>query len=487
MNPPDSEIRTSVYELAAILVGLLVLLMGLALAAVFDEQGGTVWFTLTGMTLVLCIPFFVAVMHGRFDPFEPIYIVCAAYFLYLVYAPGGDFLAGKEYFFGRQVMPLLPRGIFYASLGILAMMGTYYLSARHSDGPIRPTSNESRERMLRFALIIGAMGTLGFTGWLIQSGRSWISFLTLGQLGGEIQFYFDENAATNYLLVSVELLLPAFILLYATMRTRRIWLIPAFLVPFLVYTTLGFRYRLLILCLAPVVYRFLQARRRPSLMQLMFALVIAVMGIGLIGPLRKNFRAGREVTREDVMEVEAVESFNADLSIYQPYLSMVDAMPLEEDFLWGESFVYLVIHPIPRRLWPGKPDSPARTIIRAAFRGDNAPIASGVAYPNFAEFYANFGLPGMIFGMAFFGFLMRRTYDFLNANRASPLAMAIFSLALPFLVQVVSRGYLVQIFQEFAFIIAPLLVLRKFPGPQPGALRAPPVNVQVPVRVRPSV
>jgi len=485
MNAPDREIRTSVYELGAMLFGLVGLLVALALAGLFNEQGGSIWFSLTGLTLVLSIPFFVAVMRGRFDPFEPIYIVCASYFLYLVYAPARDFLNGKEHFFGRHVMPLVPLGSLYAGLSIAAMIGAYYLRIGSPAARLRPMPPESMERLRRSALIFGAMGILGFSGWLVQSGRSWLGFLTLGQFGGGTEtFFFDETGATNYFLVSVELLIPAFVLLYATMTTRRVWLIPAFLLPMLIYTTLGFRYRLLILVLAPIVYRYLQQRRRPNILSLLFALAVTIIFIGAMAPLRQSFRVGKEITAQDVMEVEAVENFNTDLDIYQPYLAMIDAMPLEEDFLWGQSFTYLLIHPIPRAIWRGKPDSPARAVIRAAFRGDNAPIASGVAYPNFAEFYANFGLAGMILGMAVFGFGMRKVQDFLHANRESPLAVAIFALTLPFLVQVVSRGYLVQIFQEFAFIIAPLMILRRFPGPLPRVPRAAPRAAALPGSVR---
>jgi hypothetical protein len=108
-------------------------------------------------------------------------------------------------------------------------------------------------------------------------------------------------------------------------------------------------------------------------------------------------------------------------------------------------------------------------------------VQQGLAYPNLGEFYVNFGLVGEIGGMFLFGYLLRRAWMFLQRNPHDPWALIIYSMTLPFLVQVVSRGYFVQIAQEFVFIFGPVLIGRRLFGEravrrrreQVGVLRRP--------------
>jgi hypothetical protein len=92
-----------------------------------------------------------------------------------------------------------------------------------------------------------------------------------------------------------------------------------------------------------------------------------------------------------------------------------------------------------------------------AVLGEDA-VTAGVAYPNIGEFYVNFGVPGIMGGMWLFGVVMRAMYEYLKRHEQSDWARITYATALPFLVQVVSRGYFVAIVQEAFFLLIPLVV-----------------------------
>jgi oligosaccharide repeat unit polymerase len=243
-------------------------------------------------------------------------------------------------------------------------------------------------------------------------------------------------------------------LLYAFARRGRRWLVLAFVSLFVVYTTIGFRFRVVILVLAPAVYYYLKLRTRPGIFRIATGALAFALLIGGIGLLRSSFRAGERVDVQRVSLEATQANFVNDLDIYQPYLAMIDVFPKEHDYLWGSSYAYLLVHPVPRSLWPGKPEAPVRTIVRLIL-GPEAETA-GVAYPNVGELYANFGVVGLVGGMWLFGILLRVMYEYLRRHESNDWARIGYAIALPFLVQIISRGYFVQIFQEAFFIFSPL-------------------------------
>jgi oligosaccharide repeat unit polymerase len=421
----------------------------------FDDY----WLSLAGLTVLLCIPGIVACVTRRLDPLEPVFIVSAAYFLYLVYAPGSNLLAGEQYFFGKLITPLVPRGSWYASLGIVGLWIGYYLSKLGvSASRVLPRPPSSRDGASTHAVIIAALTLLLFGIYLRASSLSWLQLISLGQVqqteDWAVGAVRNQGAFRNYLYSTIDWLTVAYMLFLAFSRSGRRWLLPCFVCLLLIYTTIGFRYRILILAMAPAVYFCLKHRRRPGIAAMAVGTLICIAAIGIIGDLRNSFRSGAQVQLSDVSARSAGTSFAASLDIYQPYLAIIDGFPDRHEFLWGSSFAYLLVHPIPRSLWPEKPEAPIVGITRLTL-GDAA-VQSGVAYPNIGEFYANFGVAGIVIGMWLFGIVMRCSYEYMKRYSDNDWARVAYAITLPFLVQVVSRGYFVQIAQEAAFLFAPL-------------------------------
>jgi oligosaccharide repeat unit polymerase len=443
--------------------------------------GGEFWFLMFILSALVFVPVILGITQGQMDIFEPIFLVCAAYFLYFVWAPTYDWIRGNFSPFGIDIVSGIWRGTMHAIVGVASMLVGYYVNfggekrrnpMADSKSTYRPTPEHpvdlrraSEANKYAIGLIIGAIVCLGLTFKL--TGWNWSRLLTFGQLGDEKLniWLIEQNPFLNYLHSTMEWFLPAFLVLMVFRRPSprsRFFLSIAFLAVFAIYTTLGFRYRVLLLMMAPVVYWYMTKRKRPGVMGIVVAAVVTILMVSIIGGTRGATRAGGDIERQDIALAQSGNNFTQDLRIYPPFYRMLDVYPIDYDYIWGSSYLYVFISPIPRALWPGKPDAPVRNVLRVIL-GERA-VTAGLAYPNLGEFYVNFGLVGEILGMFLFGFILRRIWMFLQRNAHDPWALILYSMTLPFLVQVVSRGYFVQIAQEIAFIFGPIVLGRYFLG-----------------------
>jgi oligosaccharide repeat unit polymerase len=220
--------------------------------------------------------------------------------------------------------------------------------------------------------------------------------------------------------------------------------------------------------MAPVVYYYMTRRKRPGIVGISVAAIVTILMVTIIGGTRGATRSGGDISQQDIAVAQSGNNFTNDLRIYPPFYRMLDVFPTDYDYIWGTSYLYVFISPIPRALWAEKPDAPVRSVLRVIV-GENA-VTQGLAYPNLGEFYVNFGVVGEIIGMFIFGFLLRRAWQFIQRNAHDPWALMLYTMLLPFLVQIVSRGYFVQIAQEFVFIFGPIVLGRYLFGER---IRAP--------------
>jgi len=448
------------------------------LPSVSDDPA--IWLGIILICAITSLPLTAAGLRGKIDVLEPIILVNAGYWLYFAYAPIVDLLSGNDTFFDVRFVPMLPLGLLCAALGLLSMTIGYYCSAGPSLATALPTPSVRERSAVTYASALLLATVVLFGAYLRSSPLSWAELLSLGQMGSSDAMWSEGHAVsalTNYLKSTIECFVPAFMVLLGYSTSRRKLLIPLFIAILLIYTTLGFRYRVLVLAMAPAVYWYLRTQRRPTAPHIASAAVVGFLIVGGIGALRSAFRSGQNVESTDLGR--SFVQFNSSLAIYQPFLITLTAFPSRHDFLWGTSFLYVAYQPIPRALWPNKPPSPQQEIVRAAF-GSEDPVKSGVAFPNIAEFYVNFGLPGVVALMFVFGAFMRTVYEYMRLNHDNTWALIIYAIALPFFVQLISRGYFVQTFTESVFLLGPLAVPylrrrhRRAPGGASGRIYSSP-------------
>ena len=236
------------------------------------------------------------------------------------------------------------------------------------------------------------------------------------------KFFVLEEAGTrtslSYLLIGADFLL-VFLLYYLVNGKGSKWLNPftlAMLFAALLFFMASKRLAVLIILVAVllVVRKVKRNRDALKLLRRGALLVGALLVVTLVSQIR-NQREEVSLTQFDVVESVAITVEHAMGGAYfmdpAKLSAIVDRNP---GYLYGASFAMFLVAPIPRVLWPSKPvvrlgPYVAQEILDYNNDSGSPPSAIG-------EFYLNFGILGVLFGMSCLGAVAALLY------RAVPLA-----------------------------------------------------------------
>ena len=129
-----------------------------------------------------------------------------------------------------------------------------------------------------------------------------------------------------------------------------------------------------------------------------------------------------------------------------------------DDFIYAEPIYTALLMPVPRTLFPEKPDGKYLKTIQTATLGSDL---SGAAFLNYAEAYYAFGWLGIVIDGLLIGFLSK--VFFMNFVRSRSYFMPILALGIynGVLYVIISRGYLAQQFLAYMyFIIIPIWIAK---------------------------
>ncbi len=180
------------------------------------------------------------------------------------------------------------------------------------------------------------------------------------------------------------------------------------------------------------------------------AAIAAVAVLGILG-------AGRAPTVSSVEDLKRAEIQRAAWSSFDIFNTLAGAIEYtdSEGYVLGDTYAYLVFQPIPRSVWERKPEPPLGHII-----GSISDPKVGRAFPIWGEMWVNFGLPGVVLGMALLGYVIRRLRDTWWMRRQWSVTYDVpAALTMLLLVQWISRGYFVQlVHNSLAFLLGPLVL-----------------------------
>ena len=143
---------------------------------------------------------------------------------------------------------------------------------------------------------------------------------------------------------------------------------------------------------------------------------------------------------------------------------IINAVPNQIEYRNGETLYGFLVAPIPRSMWPEKPMWAERgSFLMMNVFGD-VHGRTGMPPGLVAEFYWNFGLPGVCFGMFFMGLLFRQVHLVFEPYRGNPTSVLIYTI-------VVTRLTIFSIGNDFGtgFVkvgldLIPLLMMLLFIG-----------------------
>lgn len=437
---------------------------GVAAAAAVQAFMGTETVMCLALAVLILAPLAWRWATGRFDVLEPVVLVAGVYMLYFVVAPLVRFWMDDMVFVGRDFRTGYARGLLAVGVVVTSMWCGYALpvgpaphpTARLAEPPRTPSAAEARTaRRLAWALVAAAL--LAMVAWARVAGRSLWTFFLPGVLGGSL----DQGGGTDvaYLFLAIEWFMPAFVLLMAAGAVRSRWRMLLILgLVSIVYISIGYRYRLVVMWLAVAMLVYLRKGKRPTLATMVPAAAGAFLVVGWLGWARLYFRTAGAVGGLAVDRRRALLGALSDTRIFETFTAVMDVVPRFVGYARFQPLLYIFILPFPRFLWPGKP-LPMWLYDVGGSIGTPEGAMLGAAVPHFGEYYMAFGWPGMAMGSLLFGMLVKVLWRWYRADPGDPWRQAIFALNTAFLFVAVIRGYAAQIVQEWCFIVLPAVVL----------------------------
>lgn len=274
---------------------------------------------------------------------------------------------------------------------------------------------------------------------------------------------FDAGASYNnpaeYITNLISLLCLSSALLLSTRKLgikNKVVFCTFFLVAMILYTIIGYRYRLLILCITVVTTYFLYPcpKRINWLVMLPLAFILYIS----MGIIEKSRNYGNGLNFENISNMNVLETKAHEGDIVAGFSAACISKYSVNDYNYFEPIFTAVCMPIPRAVFPDKPDG---YYLRDANLKVFGKIEYGAAYTMFTEAYISFGWIGIIIQGLFIGFLSRCFWETYRRNRYSIGAIILLALYNGFAFVWFSRGYMAQDFVTFMyFIIIPFWVAK---------------------------
>ena len=212
----------------------------------------------------------------------------------------------------------------------------------------------------------------------------------------------------------------------------------------------GFRFRLTIIFLCVFVSLHLYPRVRKVLWGLWIPLALLFyISMGVVERSR-HYGHGLDVERIEDIQWGMTDTKSIENEVVYEFSADVMSKYTMEDYIWFEPLSTAIFMPIPRSLFPWKPNG---YYMREANLRSFGTIEHGGAFLNIVEGYISFGWLGVIIYGFVLGLLSRLFWNTYNHNRKSLAAVLLLGLYDGTLFVIVSRGYLAQSFTYFVYYI----------------------------------
>lgn len=427
------------------------------------------------LSVILLAPIAYRALQRRFDPFEPTVLFALVFGSMFLVRPIAV-VVRQDYAYQAGVVSVDIRAGFeemlvVAVIGALGFVLGYALPAgrRVARRLPRPPRRYSGEVASVTAATFAAVGVALFALFLVAGGGgSALQLFLAGRSAGLQQLLVESN---KYLIFAPIVLLPAAVVLLALGAARRSVVTTcaggvAALALVLVAAPTGSRSLLFPLFIGLAIYFYLTKGTRPSLKTLSLAILLALFLSAFIGTVRTA----------DVRQTVGIgPTFSAIVDdpteIFAPLVEGEDAAeatglaallalpsgsiePANGRAVVGD----LLVRPIPRSLWSGKPQPPRQKVTRALFGRYADTFLANPEYSVLLYPYLDAGHVGVLLLMLLYGVAARALYEYTMRHRASLIARLLFALSVPALIAGM-RDSPVDTLARVAFLVVPLLLI----------------------------
>jgi hypothetical protein len=407
--------------------------------------GGTMWLVILWTAWLLAV-----VWALTRQSFSLLFAAIMVAMLVAVILPGTEAqLFGMTRIAGNDYHAGVPRALEIAALAQCGMLAGAV--AARTLWPVPPLTRTFPElipaRLDRAARRSAWMGVLAVVTFSALGGASLRSFLVYTTSSGYGTFASQTTGYLGYLVALQGACGLAVILLPLRLRCADSsrWL--AVLCAALATVVLlggGQRGRFFVTVFAAcLIWLKTSKKRLPPRRLAVAGVLIAIIIAGLIGVAR-GAAGSRHVTAGSVVRA----SVGSGNNLFLPMAGLAAAVPSQYQYLHGSSYLEAAVFLVPRELWSGKPQGDIAGVTAAIDPGN-----SGLAFPEFGEMYANFGLPGVTIGSLMFGGLI----ELLSRRfaRSASIREAVFAAVCgAVLLDVFTRGAIAPMLSSLAGLAA---------------------------------
>ncbi|MEM6960112.1 MAG: O-antigen polymerase [Myxococcota bacterium] len=409
-----------------------------------------------------------ALLLFRENPFDPLSIFSYLYIPRFVVRPAfilldldTPFLA---FLFREEPKALARETLMVFSVGYIAFILAYLSFKGWSRRWIRSDSKGKGRyqtaismRRLRFVTSIGILVALGMIGYQVIRVGNVAEFMYASRHG------LWDGLSFLRIIPNLTSLLAAFMLVESIKRRRGRALSAVFLIASLLAPTLmGDRSAVVY----PIIFIIaLYTLSRPNVPVVYLAIGLVMIG-GLMGALdtaRRSIFENNRVNYWDTVEqadgdspsVFRTMSKALNLSVFDHFMVVKQDFDYN-NFLYGDFFVRGVIGLVPRTLWEEKP----KTITSGNWFSETyLPGTAGKPFTGIGEWWINFGILGVFFGMTLSGLFCRIAWEWAKHRRNSSGCMLLY---LVMILSMTSGGVIASNLPSmFVLTVAPLVLLNQ--------------------------
>lgn len=460
-----------------ILAPLLPLFFLFLLILLYPSEAGEIYrnnYIVDGFALlVVLLLIIIYISKNGFDMFEPIYFITIIYAVLYFVTPIYDILTGEYLWFGYDLFEYGVESTLIALTGYIVFYIFYVFKFKLKTNFNTTQSNiteikhndfksEKINLIITVTLIIYAVSFAANVWYMLKSGYTSLTYiLTMGLIGGEAT---ASETVDNIGFVSMlSYCLPAATLLYWEYGRNKPLKIILFVPMLMLQVSRGFRFFVIQIAVTFFSYYYIKKKKRPKIINILFALIVLMIPILLMTMFRDTVRAGEGAAVSSVSGDSIKEAFDQafwdNLRIYKNFYGMVNAIPEKHSFVYGRQMIIgTIVMVIPRIIWPGKISTGAgvglEQIIGSNLKG------TGQAYPNLGEYYFALGIVGVIICMALYGWWAKKLKTKYMSVSAGGINNILFSVLLGANLQLIIRGYTPSNFWYLVFSILPILIIK---------------------------
>lgn len=458
-------VRNGARARLVVSVGMVGLFIGALTAA--DPRYET-WFVVALSALLVMFPFFIGLMSGRFDIFEPVYLFAAAFGVVFVVRPLFDLTSpgGIPPLVGYDPSATYTQAQVVGLLGLLGFLVGYYLPFGRGIAASllpQPTRELRQKRLNVFVLLTIAASAGAYAIFLVTNGG--LSFLSsvLSGRNSAVSAALLDSSGYLYTAPLWTSGLGILILAHTDHWASRRGIFAFAVIGFSQAAVLvaGDRSWVLPVLAAVIAVRYLRRQRRPSVVAIV-GIVATVFFLGVIVPREyrntsdRNASLWTTVAQTVSQPVESSRQFfsGADTAMVDNLAIELQFVPSQLHFQSGLTYLEALTRPIPRAIWPNKPrGDPLMPTIWPSLAAQHV----GFAFSMFGEIYLDFGILGVFLVMCIFGIAWQALYAWYRRNPGSAVAAALFASCWAF-VFVYLRGGIAVDYQRQLIVLVPMLI-----------------------------